>query len=61
VERTKIDAGTLIVNIIDAKSGVVAWQGFASGILKPEMLSDETQVRHAVASIFSKFDFKAKK
>jgi len=61
VQRTKIDAGTLIVNIIDAKTGVVAWQGFASGILKPEMLSDETQVREAVASIFTKFDYHAKK
>jgi len=61
VQRTKIDAGTLIINIIDAKTGVVAWQGFASGILKPEMLSDESLVRQAVASIFSKFDFKAKK
>ena len=60
VQTTKIDAGTLIINIIDSKSGAVAWQGFASGILKPEMLTDESQVRQAVASVFSKFDFKAK-
>lgn len=61
VHHTKIDAGTLIINIIDSKSGIVAWQGFASGILKPGMLSDESQVRQAVASIFSKFEFRAKK
>lgn len=60
VQTTKIDAGTLIINIIDSKTGMVAWQGFASGILKPKMLVDEMQVREAVASIFSKFNFKAK-
>lgn len=57
---THIEAGTLIVNIIDAKSGAVAWQGFASGILKPEMVNDESQVRQAVASIFNRFNFRAK-
>ena len=60
VETTNIDAGTLIINIVDAKSGAVAWQGFASGILKPEMITDESQVRQAVASIFDKFDYTAK-
>lgn len=59
VQTTKIDAGTLIIDIIDAKSGAVAWQGFASGILKPQMINDESQVRQAVASIFNKFDFRA--
>ncbi len=60
VQTTKIDAGTIIINILDAKSGKVAWQGYASGILKPQMINDESQVRQAVASIFKKFSFKAK-
>ena len=60
VELTKIDAGTLLINLIDAKTGVVAWQGYASGILKPDMINDNMKVREAVASIFSKFDFRAK-
>jgi hypothetical protein len=59
-QTTPIEAGTLIINIIDSKSGVVAWQGFASGILKPDMLQDDSRIRHAVASIFGKFDFRAK-
>ena len=61
VQTTDIDAGTLLINIVDAKSGAVAWQGYASGILKPDMINDETKVRQAVSSIFSKFDFTAKK
>ncbi len=60
VTVTKIDPGTLIINLIDAKTGVVAWQGYASGILKPDMINDNMKVREAVSSIFSKFDFKAK-
>jgi hypothetical protein len=59
-ETVDIDAGTLIINLLDAKSGVVAWQGYASGILKPDMINDNTKVREAVASIFQKFDFTAK-
>ncbi len=59
-QTVDIDAGTLIINLLDAKSGVVAWQGYASGILKPEMINNTTKVREAVASIFQKFNFKAK-
>ena len=60
VQSTQIDAGTLIINILDAKSGAVAWQGYASGILKPDMINDESKIREAVAKIFSRFDFRAK-
>ena len=60
VENTTIEAGTLLINLIDAKSGKVAWQGYASGVLKPDMINDETKVREAVSSIFQKFNFKAK-
>ncbi|HEY5370926.1 MAG TPA: DUF4136 domain-containing protein, partial [Hanamia sp.] len=61
MHRTKIDAGTLLIDFIDAKSDKVAWQGFASGILKPDMINDNMKVREAVNSIFQKFPFKAKK
>lgn len=61
VEVTPIEPGTLIINLLDAKSGVVAWQGYASGILKPDMLNDNTKVREAVSEIFQQFNFTAKK
>lgn len=61
VATTPIDAGTLIINLVDAKSGVVAWQGYASGILKPDMINDESKVRQAVAQIFKKFPYHGKK
>ncbi|MEO8854474.1 MAG: DUF4136 domain-containing protein [Ginsengibacter sp.] len=61
VARTPIDAGTLIINAVDAKSGIVAWQGFASGILKPGMINNQMKVREAVGDIFNKFPFHSSK
>lgn len=60
VRHTKIAAGTLIINVIDSKSGKVAWQGYASGILKPAMVNSKSKVRQAVADIFAHFHNQAK-
>lgn len=59
-EKVDIKAGTLLINLVDAKSGLVAWQGYASGILNPDMINDNVKVREAVASIFNNFKFHAK-
>ena len=60
-EKVNIKAGTLLINLVDAKSGLVAWQGYASGILNPDMINDNVKVREAVAAIFHDFKFHAKK
>jgi hypothetical protein len=60
VEEVAIEPGTLIVNVIDNKTKKMVWQGFASGIIKPEELNDRLKIRQAVSSIFSKFDYDAK-
>lgn len=59
VEMTDVSAGTLIINLIDNKSDKVAWQGYASEALKPDMVNDDTKVKEAVHSIFEQFNFKA--
>lgn len=59
VKQVDIDAGTLLINLINGETGMMMWQGYASGILKPEMINDESKVRQAVASIFDEFDFKS--
>lgn len=56
VSWTPVEPGTLIINIVDKDSLKMVWQGFASGILKPEDLNDQSKVRQAVSSIFSKFN-----
>ncbi len=60
VEREPVEPGTLIVNLIDSKTNKMVWQGFASGILKPEDLNDQLKIRQAVSSIFSRFNYDAK-
>lgn len=55
VSYTDVKPGTLIINLIDTKKNVQIWQGFASGILQPDHLRDQSKVRQAVSSIFSKF------
>ena len=60
-EVVKVEPGTLLINILDAKSGKVAWQGYASGILKPDMVNSDVKVREAVSAIFKDFHFHAKK
>ncbi|MEO7313819.1 MAG: DUF4136 domain-containing protein [Ginsengibacter sp.] len=60
-QKVDIKAGTLLINLVDAKSGLVAWQGYASGILNPDMINDNVKVREAVAAIFHDFKFHAKK
>ena len=60
-ETVKIKAGTLLINIVDAKSSMVAWQGYASGILTPDMINNDVKVREAVSAIFKHFKFHAKK
>jgi hypothetical protein len=57
VSYTDVKPGTLIVNFIDAKSGKMIWQGFASGILQPDQMRDEAKVRQAASSVFSQFKY----
>lgn len=59
VQKTHLDAGTVLIDFIDAKTSKQVWQGYASGILKPDMINDQSKVRQAVASIFSKYRYKA--
>lgn len=59
VEQTDVTEGTLLINVVDAKTSKVAWQAYASGILKPDMMNDEGKIRHAVASMFDEFEYRA--
>lgn len=59
VQKTPVDAGTVLIDFIDAKTSKQVWQGYASGILKPEMVNDQSKVRAAISSIFAKYNYKA--
>ncbi|GAA0524888.1 DUF4136 domain-containing protein [Chitinophaga japonensis] len=56
VEQVPVMPGTLIINLTDGKTDKMVWQGFASGIIKPEDVNDKSKIRQAVSSIFSQFN-----
>lgn len=60
-----IAPGTMMVNMIDAKTGETVWTGFSSGVIHQlpeadEHTTDEMQLREAVHSIFSEFKYDAR-
>lgn len=55
-----IEPGTLIVSLVDRKSGTMVWQGFASGLINNnEFIKDEAKIREAVSLIFEEFGMRA--
>lgn len=59
-----VDPGTVMVNIIDAKTDEAVWTGFSSGVVHnlPEsaaLSNDEVEIREAVHSIFDNFKYEA--
>jgi hypothetical protein len=61
LERTHVDAGTLMIKMIDVKSGRQVWQGYNSGALNADMLNSDAKVRGAVERIFNQFKYRANK
>lgn len=59
LDQTRVEPGTVLVNFVDKDSGKMVWRGYASGILKPDMINDESKVRGAISSIFRNFRYHA--
>ena len=59
VQKTPVKAGTVLIDFIDAKTSKQVWQGFASGILNADIINNRSDVRAAISSIFSKYNYKA--
>lgn len=59
VNQTQLQPGTVMVSFVDRETGKMVWRGYASGILKPDMINDESKVRNAIASIFNDYRFRA--
>lgn len=60
VEKTPISTGTVMINFIDFKTSQMAWRGFASGALKPDMVHDQSKIRGAISSIFQEYNYTAR-
>ena len=52
----KVNAGTLIISLLDRNAGKVVWEGFASGVIeKNEFKINEGKIREAVNLIFEEY------
>lgn len=56
-EMVPVDAGTVIINFLDAESGNQVWQGFASGTLEEKDMKSLSTIQNKVGAIFEDFNF----
>jgi hypothetical protein len=58
--NTELQAGTLIICIVDRKAGKVLWQGVASGLIENnKFIKEEEKIREAVKLIFGQYKYLA--
>lgn len=57
VEMVDVEAGTVLINFINADTGVQVWQGFASGALEESDVKNEEVLQSKIGAIFNQFDF----
>lgn len=59
-ETYDVKAGTLLVNLVDKKTGQMVWQGFASGLINnTEFIKDEGKIKEAANLIFEEYGYRA--
>lgn len=61
VEKIDVKPGTLLITLIDRKSGEMVWRGYANDALNADMANSTPKVMQTVASIFQKYNYTAKK
>lgn len=55
-----VQAGSLIVNLIDTKTGQVVWRGLASGLTNTNGFDrNENKIKQAVNLVFDKYTYRA--
>lgn len=60
VREYKVEAGTLLVSMVDRKQGLVVWQGFASGLMQGNsFIRDASKIKQAVNLIFNEYNQRA--
>jgi hypothetical protein len=56
----QVEPGTLLVSLVDRKSGTMVWQGFASGLINNEaFIKDDEKIKEATNLIFEEFGMRA--
>lgn len=62
-ETYMLDKGTLLIGLIDKKTGKLVWQGFASGVMDGDIYNKgDIKVKEAVSEIFDEeFNYSSEK
>lgn len=56
----QLEAGSLVVDLVDTESGAVVWKGYASGILEEDKFDrSEQSIATAVDMIFDQYTYRA--
>lgn len=57
----EVEAGTLLISLIDRETGTLVWNGFASGLIdNDQFIKDEGKVIEAVSMIFEEYNQRAR-
>lgn len=60
ISTAQVQAGTLVVNMVDRKTGEVVWTGFASGLMDGNLFNKkEDKVKEAVNLVFDQYKHRA--
>lgn len=56
-----VEAGTLLISLVDREAGSIVWQGFASGLIDDdEFIKDKGKIHEAANLIFEEYNRRAK-
>ena len=59
-ETVRLQEGSIMVHVVDRKTGKLVWQGYASGLMDGNVFSKEgNKIDEAVSMVFDKFDYRA--
>jgi hypothetical protein len=56
-QMVEVEPGTILLNFMDAESGDIIWQGFASKALEEGDMRDEETIKRKIGAIFDQFNF----
>ncbi len=60
VTEYEVEAGTIMVHLVDRRTGEIIWHGFASGLIdNNKFLKDSGKIREAVNLVFEEFGERA--
>jgi hypothetical protein len=59
-ETVRLEPGSIMVHLVDRKTGKLVWQGYASGLMDGNVFTKEgNKIDEAVSLVFDKFNYRA--